>query len=119
MLIAGLAGSAGLSTLTGVTLACVVIGFGGRLVALRMGAPAVVLLVPAIGPLLPGLAVFRGMSDLVTGAGQGATAPTTGLLALLGATATALAIATGAVLGDLGAVPFDRQIIWGRRYRQR
>jgi len=121
VLISGLAGSAGLSTLTGVTLACIVIGFGGRLVALRMGAPAVVLLVPAIGPLLPGLAIFRGMSDLVTGtgAGQGATAPTTGLIALLGATATALAIATGAVLGDLIAVPFDRQIIWGRRYRRR
>ena len=111
----------GLGSLTALTIACVVIGFGGRLIALRMGAPGLVLVVPAVGPLLPGLAIFRGMSELVSGSivGQGVASTTAGLTVLLAASAAALAIATGVVLGDLMASPFDRQIVRQRRARRR
>ena len=111
----------GLGSLTALTIACVLVGFGGRLIALRMGAPALVLVVPAVGPLLPGLALFRGMSELVSGSvvGQGVASTSTGFTVLLTASAAALAIATGVVLGDLMASPFDRQIVRQRRARWR
>src|SRR6478735_3311592 len=111
----------GLGQLTGLTIACVLVGFGGRLVALRMGAPGLVLVAPAVGPLLPGLTIFRGMSLLVSGSviGQGGASTAAGLTILLGAGAAALAIATGVVLGDLMASPFDRQIVRQRRARLR
>ena len=111
----------GMGQLTALTIACVVIGFGGRLTALRMGAPGLVLVVPAVGPLLPGLAIFRGMSELVSGSvvGQGVASTAAGLTVLLTASAAALAIATGVVLGDLMASPFDRQIVRQRRARWR
>jgi uncharacterized membrane protein YjjB (DUF3815 family) len=116
---------AGLGSLTALAVACGVIGFGGRLLALRLGAPGLVLIVPASAPLLPGLMIFRGMYELVSGtgighAGQTVTAATTaGVTTLLGASAAALAIATGAVLGETMAAPLDRGIIRQRRARRR
>jgi uncharacterized membrane protein YjjB (DUF3815 family) len=84
-----------------------------------------VLIVPAVAPLLPGLMIFRGMYELVSGTvvgqgGQSVTAATTGgVTTLLGASAAALAIATGAVLGESMAAPLDRGIIGQRRARRR
>ena len=73
-----------LAASTALAVACVAIGFGGRLLALRLGAPGLVLIVPAVAPLLPGLKIFRGMYELVSGTvlGQGGhsvTAATTGV----------------------------------------
>ena len=75
----------------------------------------------AISPLLPGLRIFRGMYELVSGsvAGQGEALATAGVTTLLGASATALAIATGIVFGDVIAAPFDRRIVRRRRARRR
>jgi uncharacterized membrane protein YjjP (DUF1212 family) len=118
-------GAAGLGNLTALAIACVAIGFAGRLLALRLGAPGLVLIVPAVAPLLPGLKIFRGMYELVSGTvigqgGQSVTAATTGgVTTLLGASAAALAIATGAVLGETMAAPLDRGIIRQRRARRR
>jgi uncharacterized membrane protein YjjB (DUF3815 family) len=116
---------AGLGSLSALALACVAIGFGGRLVALRLGAPGLVLIVPAVAPLLPGLKIFHGMFELVSGTvvGRGShavsAATTGGFTTLLGASAAALAIATGAVLGETMASPLDRGIIRQRRALRR
>jgi uncharacterized membrane protein YjjP (DUF1212 family) len=116
---------AGLGSLSALALACVAIGFGGRLGALRLGAPGLVLIVPAVAPLLPGLKIFHGMFELVSGTvvGRGpqavSAATTGGITTLLGASAAALAIATGGVLGETMASPLDRGIIRQRRARRR
>jgi uncharacterized membrane protein YjjP (DUF1212 family) len=118
-------GAAGLGSLSALAVACVAIGVVGRVLALRLGAPGLVLIVPAVAPLLPGLKIFRGMYQLVSGTvighgGHSATAATTaGVTTLLGASAAALAIATGAVLGETMASPLDRGIIRQRRARHR
>lgn len=111
----------GVGATASVAVACVAMGFVGRLLALRLGAPGLVLVIPAISPLLPGLRIFRGMYELVSGTvvGHGAAAPEAGLTTLLGAAATALAIATGVVLGDVMSSPFDRRIVRRRRARRR
>jgi uncharacterized membrane protein YjjP (DUF1212 family) len=111
----------GIGSMTALGLACAAMGFVGRLVALRMGAPALVLVIPAISPLLPGLRIFRGMYELVSGSvvGHGEALATTGVTTLLGASATALAIVTGLVFGDVVAAPFDRRIVRRRRARRR
>lgn len=113
--------SVGLGSITAIALACVGIGFVGRLAALRLGAPALVLVVPAISPLLPGLRIFRGMYELVSGSivGHGDALSSTGVATLLGASATALAIATGVVFGDVMSAPFDRGAVRRRRARRR
>jgi uncharacterized membrane protein YjjB (DUF3815 family) len=58
---------------------------------------------PALTALLPGLAIFRGMSQLAQGS-------QTGIATLLSAVATALAIGAGIVLGDFLAAPADRAL---------
>lgn len=113
----------GIGGLSSVAVACAVMGFIGRLLALRLGAPALVLVVPAIAPLLPGLAIFHGMYQLVSGSVVGGSAaaltPSVGIATLLGAMATALAIATGLIFGDVLSAPFDRRIVRRRRTRRR
>jgi uncharacterized membrane protein YjjB (DUF3815 family) len=98
-----------------------VLGFAGRLVALRLGAPPMVLVVPASYGLLPGLAIFRGLYEMVNGssAGAGSLSLQGGITTLLGAMAVLLAIAAGSVLGDLLAAPFDRSAVQKRRARRR
>ena len=116
---------AGLGGLSALALACVAIGFGGRLVALRLGAPGLVLIVPAVAPLLPGLKIFQrhvraGVRHGRRAGSQAVSAATTGgFTTLLGASAAALAIATGAVLGETMASPLDRGVIRQRRARRR
>jgi uncharacterized membrane protein YjjB (DUF3815 family) len=110
-----------LGPLTGVAGSCVLIGFFGRLLALRMGAPAVVLVVPAVAPQLPGFAIFRGMFELVTDSmsPQATAVSAAAFPTLLGAVATGLAIGTGTVLGGIFASPLDRQMVRSRRTRRR
>src|SRR6185503_12094616 len=59
-------GLAGLGSLSALAAACVAIGVVGRVLALRLGAPGLVLIVPAVAPLLPGLKIFHGMYQLVS-----------------------------------------------------
>ena len=82
----------------------VVIGFLGRIVGLRMGSPQLVVAVPAVLFLLPGLSVFRSIYELTVNA----EAPFNGILGLFGALTVILAIAGGAVLGDNLARPFTK-----------
>jgi uncharacterized membrane protein YjjP (DUF1212 family)/uncharacterized membrane protein YjjB (DUF3815 family) len=99
--------SIGSITATGV--AAVALGVGGRLLAGRLDVPSMVLVVPASYALLPGLTIFRGLYQLVaTGGEAGSLSIQLGLTTLLGAGAVLLAIATGTVLGEILASPWDR-----------
>ncbi|MDF2145481.1 threonine/serine exporter ThrE family protein [Knoellia sp. p5-6-4] len=111
----------GLGALTAAGLASIALGFVGRLVALRMGAPAMVLVVPASYGLLPGLAIFRGLYEMVThaSADAGSLSLQGGITTLLGAFAVLLAIATGTTLGELLGAPFDHRMVQKRRARRR
>ena len=101
--------------------AAMVLGFVGRLVALRLGAPPMVLVVPASYGLLPGLAIFRGLYEMVNGSSSnaGTLSLQGGITTLLGAMAVLLAIAAGTVLGEFLAAPFDRSAVQKRRARRR
>jgi uncharacterized membrane protein YjjP (DUF1212 family) len=110
-----------LGQLAAAGVAATVLGCVGRLVALRMGAPAMVLVVPASYGLLPGLAIFRGLYEMVNGssADSGSLSLQGGITTLLGAMAVLLAIAAGSVLGEFMAAPFDRRMVQKRRVRRR
>ncbi|SDQ49359.1 Uncharacterized membrane protein YjjP, DUF1212 family [Arthrobacter crystallopoietes] len=97
---------AGIGERIGPALAAVVIGFLGRIVGLRMGSPQLVVAVPAILFLLPGLSVFRGTYDLTVNVDD----PFVGVLNLFGALTVILAISGGTVLGDNLAQPFTRDM---------
>jgi uncharacterized membrane protein YjjB (DUF3815 family) len=99
--------SIGIITSTG--LAAVALGVVGRLVAGRLDAPSMVVVVPASFALLPGLTIFRGLYELVAqGSALGSLSIQAGLTTLLSAGAVLLAIATGTVLGEILATPWDR-----------
>ena len=96
-------------------LAAVVIGLLARVVALRMGAPQLVVAVPASLILLPGLTIFRSMyvltieeSEILVGAGG-----------MLNAGAIVLGVAAGIVLGDTLARPLTRSLASNERRRAR
>jgi uncharacterized membrane protein YjjP (DUF1212 family) len=96
-------------------LAAVVIGLLGRVVALKMGAPQLVVAVPAALILLPGLTIFRSMyfltveeSAILDGAGG-----------MLNAGAIVLGVAAGIVLGDTLARPLTRNLASNERRRAR
>ncbi|MFC8302740.1 threonine/serine exporter ThrE family protein [Specibacter sp. NPDC057265] len=85
-------------------VAAIVIGILARVVALRLGAPQLVVAVPSVIFLLVGLSIFRAMfvmtltpEDSVTGA-----------VGIFNALIVILAVAAGVVLGDNMARPFTR-----------
>ncbi|KGN34443.1 hypothetical protein N802_13580 [Knoellia sinensis KCTC 19936] len=108
-------GDFGAVTSTG--LAAVVLGFIGRLVALRLGAPAMAVVVPASFGLLPGLTIFRGLYELVgeSTSDIGTLSFQAGVATLLGAAGVLLAIATGTTLGEIFASRWDTQVARARR----
>jgi uncharacterized membrane protein YjjP (DUF1212 family)/uncharacterized membrane protein YjjB (DUF3815 family) len=85
----------------GSAAAAVMIGAVCYLVAGRFRVPPLVVVVPAIVPLLPGLDIYRGLALLA--AGQD------GVLQLASAFATALALAAGVILGQYLAQPVKRE----------
>lgn len=105
--------------------AAVVIGVLGRLLASRFHAAAMTCMVPASFGLLPGLAIFRGLYEMVSADGStgaiGELTVASGITTLLGAFATLLAIATGTMLGELVMGPVDHRWSksrWDRRRRR-
>lgn len=108
-------GAVGIGPRFAPALAAVVIGLLARVVALRMGAPQLVVAVPAALILLPGLTIFRSMyvltieeSEIVMGAGG-----------MLNAGAIVLGVAAGIVLGDTLARPLTRSLASNERRRAR
>ncbi|MEV4902575.1 threonine/serine exporter family protein [Citricoccus sp. NPDC055426] len=94
-------------------IAAVAIGALGRYVALRMGAPQLVVAVPGILFLLPGLKIFRSMYNIAMNSG----AMQEGLVGLFDASAVIMAIAAGVVLGDTIARPLTRALQANERRR--
>lgn len=82
-------------------VAAVTIGAVCHLVAGRFSVPPLVVVVPAIVPLLPGLDIYRGLALLAEGKD--------GVLQLASALATALALAAGVILGQYLAQPIKRE----------
>ena len=85
----------------GSAAAAVTIGAVCYLVAGRFRVPPLVVVVPAIVPLLPGLDIYRGLALLAEGSD--------GVLELASALATALALAAGVILGQYVAQPVKRE----------
>jgi uncharacterized membrane protein YjjP (DUF1212 family) len=85
----------------GSAVAAVSIGAVCSLAASRFRVPPLVVVVPAIVPLLPGLEIYRGLALLAEGKD--------GVLPLASAFATALALAAGVILGQYLAHPLRDQ----------
>jgi uncharacterized membrane protein YjjP (DUF1212 family) len=81
--------------------AAYVVGTVSYTVAGRVRVPPLVVVVPAIVPLLPGLAIYRGLTLLADGRG--------GMLQLAAAGAVAIALASGVILGQYVAQPLKRE----------
>lgn len=82
--------------------AAIMIGVVSYAVAGRVRVPPLVVVVPAIVPLLPGLSIYRGLSLMADGA-------TAGIFNLATAAAIAIAIASGVILGEYVAQPLKRE----------
>jgi len=83
--------------------AAVVIGLASA-VAGRFRLPPLVIVVPAIVPLLPRLAIYRGLALLAEGQD--------GITKLMAAAGTAIALAAGVILGQYLAQPLRREARW-------
>jgi uncharacterized membrane protein YjjP (DUF1212 family)/uncharacterized membrane protein YjjB (DUF3815 family) len=83
-------------------LAALLLGLAGYPVASRVRIPSLVVVAAGITPLLPGLSIYRGLSLLATSA-SGA------LLAMATAGAIAIALSSGAILGEYLAQPIKRE----------
>ena len=81
--------------------AAVAIGVVSYSVAGRVRVPPLVVVVPALVPMLPGLSILRGLSAMQNGS-------VTGVLNLSTAAATTIALAAGVILGEYIAQPLKR-----------
>jgi uncharacterized membrane protein YjjP (DUF1212 family) len=86
-------------------LAAFLIGLVAFSVSGRFRVPPLVVVVPAMVPMLPGLSIYRGLS-LLSGPTASASA---GLLAMVTAAAVAIALASGVILGEYVAQPLKRE----------
>jgi uncharacterized membrane protein YjjB (DUF3815 family) len=82
-------------------VAAVFIGVVSYSVAGRIRVPPLVVVVPCVVPLLPGMAIFRGLAGLANGGD--------GMIHLATAAATAIALAAGVILGQYIAQPLKRE----------
>ncbi|WP_423722593.1 threonine/serine ThrE exporter family protein [Arthrobacter caoxuetaonis] len=96
-------------------VAAIAIGMASRIVALRMGAPQLVIAVPAILFLFPGLSIFRSMYGLSIGLED----ISDGVIGLFNALTVILAIAGGVVFGDNLARPLTRNLSGNDRRNRR
>ncbi|KAD3515466.1 threonine/serine exporter family protein [Arthrobacter yangruifuii] len=96
-------------------VAAVFIGMVARIVALRMGAPQLIVAVPAILFLFPGLAIFRSMYGLSIGTDE----MYQGAVGLFDALTVILAISGGVVLGDNLGRPFTGNLNGNDRRNRR
>lgn len=86
-------------------LAAFFIGLVAFSVSGRFRVPPLVVVVPAMVPMLPGLSIYRGLSLLSGPTASGSE----GLLAMVTAAAVAIALASGVILGEYVAQPLKRE----------
>lgn len=82
--------------------AALLLGLVSYPVAARVRVPALVLMAPCITPFLPGLSIYRGLTLL-------GSHPSAALLAMVNAAAIAIALSSGAILGEYLAQPIRRE----------
>jgi uncharacterized membrane protein YjjP (DUF1212 family) len=96
-------------------VAAAVLGFSGELLTDRLRVPPQLVAVCGIVPLLPGLAIYRGLFAIVVEADI-----EDGVAALVGASAVGLALAAGVTLGEyLGRPVSARRDRYDERVRRR
>ena len=78
------------------------IGLVGYPVAARTRIPTLVVVAASITPFLPGLSIYRGLTLLATDSSKA-------LLAMVTAAAIAIALSSGAILGEYVAQPIRRE----------
>jgi uncharacterized membrane protein YjjB (DUF3815 family) len=83
-------------------VAALLIGLVSYPVAARTKIPALVVVAAGITPFLPGLSIFRGLTLLATDSSKA-------LLAMVTAAAIAIALSSGAILGEYVAQPIRRE----------
>ncbi|MDI2034812.1 threonine/serine ThrE exporter family protein [Paenarthrobacter nitroguajacolicus] len=108
-------GQGGLGDRLSPAVAAVVIGLLARVVALKLGAPQLVVAVPAALILLPGLTIFRSMYALTVEGGN----ILLGAGGMFNAGAIVLGVAAGIVLGDNLARPLTKGLSSNERRRVR
>ena len=81
--------------------AAITIGLVSYAISGRVGVPPLVVVVPALVPMLPGLLIYRGLSYMSEG-------DTLGILQLSAAAATTIALAAGVIMGEYVAQPLTR-----------
>ncbi|PXY31117.1 threonine/serine ThrE exporter family protein [Prauserella muralis] len=92
----GLLTGFGASQILASATAATLVGLGGGVLSRRLRVTPLVVAVSGITPLLPGLATYRGLSELADGGD---------ISTLMGAVAIGLALAAGVVLGEFLAQP--------------
>lgn len=97
----------GVENILALLIASTIVGLFCRPVASRLGSPAIVLIVPAIFPLLQGLSIFASVYRMIPVPGEEVPLAV-GLGALFAAITANSAIAAGAVLGDFLSRPMSR-----------
>jgi uncharacterized membrane protein YjjB (DUF3815 family) len=80
----------------------VLVGLVSYSVAGRARVPALIVVVSAVVPMLPGLSIFRGLSLLAEGGAAG-------MLPMVNAVAIAIALSSGVFLGEYVAQPLKRE----------
>ena len=109
------AGALGAGPAVASATAAVVVGFCGESLTGRLRIPPLLVAVCGIVPLLPGLAIYRGLFAIVVEADVAS-----GLNALVGAAAIGLGLAAGVVLGRyLGRPLGGKRDRFDRRVRRR
>ena len=93
-----------------VAIAALFVGLVSWTVSSRLRVPPLVIVVPAVVPLLPGLSIYRGLSLLAADTGRATSQATSqGLLAMVTAASVAIALASGVILGEYLAQPLERE----------
>jgi len=72
----------------------------------RLRVPPLVVVVPAVVPLLPGISIYRGLTLLGASGNEDASR---GLLAMFAAASIAVALASGVIFGEYVAQPLGRE----------
>jgi uncharacterized membrane protein YjjB (DUF3815 family) len=97
----------GAAPLLAAAAGAVIVGLLGHLLARYRRVPALPYIVPAVAPLLPGTALYRGMIQLNGGAAS------QGVLTLIGGISVALALGAGVNLGGELVRAFQRVGVGG------
>ena len=95
--IAYVVGEGNLGAPGGAAVAATGIGLASYVLSARVRVPALAIVVPSIAPLLPGLAIYRGLALLAEGKD--------GVVQLATAAVTAVALAAGVIFGHYLAQP--------------